>query len=96
MQSRQHDVPGYLGDLTGNGSSSMRTRLVIESPKASQARDCSMKSASRFYVLVTSTRVANIFLGVPSFAQLDEAAALSARVNELYRAGKYSEATPLA
>jgi len=32
----------------------------------------------------------------PAAAQKDEAAALNARATELYRAGKYSEATPLA
>jgi hypothetical protein len=37
-----------------------------------------------------------LFLIVPSFAQNDEAAALNAKVIELYRAGKFSEAIPLA
>ena len=55
-----------------------------------------MKSARRFALIVSLMLVANIFVSVPTFAQQDEAAALSARVVELYRAGKYSEAIPLA
>jgi tetratricopeptide (TPR) repeat protein/CHAT domain-containing protein len=36
------------------------------------------------------------FVGVPASAQQDEAAALNKRVGELYQAGKFSEAIPLA
>jgi tetratricopeptide (TPR) repeat protein len=36
------------------------------------------------------------FVGAPAIAQQDEAAALEKRVGQLYRAGKFSEAMPLA
>ena len=55
-----------------------------------------MRSTRRFALIVSLMLVAHVFVSVPSFAQPEDAAALSARVMELYRAGKYSEAIPLA
>lgn len=40
--------------------------------------------------------LASTCLGAPSSAQKGETAALSAKITELSRAGKYSEALPLA
>ena len=56
----------------------------------------SMRSIRGFVLIVLLVLVAHVFVSIPSFARQDEAAALSARVTELYRAGKYSEAIPLA
>ena len=55
-----------------------------------------MRSIRGFVLIVLLVLVAHVFVSIPSFARQDEAAALSARVTELYRAGKYSEAIPLA
>lgn len=55
-----------------------------------------MKSANRLALIVSLTLVASACFGAPSFAQKSEGAALNTRIAELYRAGKYSEAIPLA
>jgi len=55
--------------------------------------------ASRSGLIVLLTLFANVLLGVPSFAQKNEkneAAALDAKVIQLYQAGKYADAIPLA
>ena len=49
-----------------------------------------------WYVRCGSRSLSSACLGAPSLAQKCEAAALSARINELSRAGKYAEAIPLA
>src|SRR5258708_12233616 len=55
-----------------------------------------MKSRNRLVLMVWLTLVASTCLSVPSSAQKNEVAALSARIAELSRAGKYAEAIPLA
>src|SRR5258708_12384033 len=55
-----------------------------------------MKSRNRLVLMVWLTLVASTCLSVPSSAQKNEVAALSARIAELNRAGKYAEAIPLA
>jgi CHAT domain-containing protein/Tfp pilus assembly protein PilF len=54
-----------------------------------------MKSGNRLVLIVSLALVASACLSAPSFAQ-NETAALNARITELSRAGKYSEAIPLA
>jgi CHAT domain-containing protein len=55
-----------------------------------------MKSAHRFGFILAAMLMVNSFSGAPAIAQQDEAAALNQRVMELFQAGKYYEATPLA
>jgi len=52
--------------------------------------------ALRSALIVLLTLFANVLLGVPSFAQKNEAAALDAKVIQLYQAGKYADAIPFA
>jgi hypothetical protein len=54
-----------------------------------------MKSGNRLVLIASLALVASVCLGAPSFAH-NETAALNARITELNRAGKYSEAIPLA
>lgn len=54
-----------------------------------------MKSGHRLVLIASLMLVASMGFGAPSFAQNDTAA-LNARITELSRAGKYSEAIPLA
>ncbi len=55
-----------------------------------------MNSRNRLILLAALALLATTCLSAPSSAQKGETAALSARINELSRAGKYSEALPLA
>ena len=55
-----------------------------------------MKSHNRLVLMLWLTLVMSPCLSAPSAAQKNETAALSARIAELSRAGKYSEAIPLA
>jgi hypothetical protein len=55
-----------------------------------------MKSGLRLALLVALALLSNAGLPAPSSAQKGEVAATSARIAELSRAGKYSEAIPLA
>jgi CHAT domain-containing protein/Tfp pilus assembly protein PilF len=55
-----------------------------------------MKSGNRLVLIASLALVASIYLGAPAFAQSETTAALNARITELSRAGKYSEAIPLA
>jgi hypothetical protein len=52
--------------------------------------------ASRLALTASLVLVASVYFGAPSFAQKSEVAALNARITELNRAGKYSEAIPQA
>ena len=55
-----------------------------------------MKSGDRLALKLVLASIASASLGISCFAQNSEAVALSARIAELSRAGKYSEAIPLA
>lgn len=55
-----------------------------------------MKSGNRLALTLWLALLASSGLAAPCFAQKGDTAALSARINELSRAGKYSEAIPLA
>ncbi|SHG25835.1 CHAT domain-containing tetratricopeptide repeat protein [Bradyrhizobium erythrophlei] len=55
-----------------------------------------MKSGSRWALVAALALATNAGLSAPSSAQKGEVAALSARIAELSRAGKYAEAIPLA
>jgi CHAT domain-containing protein len=55
-----------------------------------------MNSRNRVIVLAGLALIASTCLSAPSSAQKNETAALSAKIIELSRAGKYSEALPLA
>ncbi len=55
-----------------------------------------MKPANRSHLMVALALVASVGVGTPSFAQQSGTAALNTRINELDRAGRYSEAIPLA
>jgi CHAT domain-containing protein len=55
-----------------------------------------MKSARLICFILAATLLVISFPGAPAIAQQDEAAALDKKVAELYRAGKFSEAMPLA
>ena len=55
-----------------------------------------MKSGNRWALTLWLALAASSSLTAPSLAQKGETAALSARINELSRAGKYSEALSLA
>jgi CHAT domain-containing protein len=55
-----------------------------------------MNSRHRVILLAGLALFASTCLNAPSLAQKSETAALSAKINELSRAGKYSEALPLA
>jgi CHAT domain-containing protein/tetratricopeptide (TPR) repeat protein len=55
-----------------------------------------MKSGNRLALTIWLALVASACLAAPSSAQKNQTAALSARIAELDRAGKYSEAVPLA
>ena len=55
-----------------------------------------MKSGNRLALTMGLALVASACLGASSFAQKSDTAALSARIAELSRTGKYSEAIPLA
>jgi CHAT domain-containing protein/Tfp pilus assembly protein PilF len=55
-----------------------------------------MKSGNRLALTIWLALVASACLAAPSSAQKNQTAALSARIAELDRAGKYSEAMPLA
>jgi CHAT domain-containing protein/tetratricopeptide (TPR) repeat protein len=55
-----------------------------------------MNFRHRVFLLAGLALLASTSLSAPSLAQKGETAALSAKINELSRAGKYSEALPLA
>jgi hypothetical protein len=55
-----------------------------------------MKPARRIGFILAAMLMVTSFVGVPAIAQQDEAAALDKRAGELYQAGKFSEAIPLA
>ena len=55
-----------------------------------------MKSGNRRALMAGLALVMSVCLSAPSSAQKGEVAALSARIAELSRAGRYAEATPLA
>jgi CHAT domain-containing protein/Tfp pilus assembly protein PilF len=55
-----------------------------------------MKSGNRLALTMGLALVASAYLGASSFAQKSDTAGLSARIAELSRTGKYSEAIPLA
>ena len=55
-----------------------------------------MKGTHRFLIIILLTLLVDGAFFQASFAQTNEAAALHAKVVELYRAGKYSEALPFA
>ena len=55
-----------------------------------------MKSCHRLVFFVCLALLASTCLSAPSLAQKGDVAALSAKINELGRAGKYAEATALA
>lgn len=55
-----------------------------------------MKSRNRLALAMWLALIASACLSAPSSAQRNETAALSAKITELSRAGKYSEAIPLA
>ena len=55
-----------------------------------------MYTRNRMILLAGLTLLASTCLSAPSSAQKSETAALSVKINELSRAGKYSEALPLA
>jgi hypothetical protein len=55
-----------------------------------------MKPARRIGFILAAMLMVNSFAGVPAIAQQDEAAALSKKVEELYQAGKFAAAIPLA
>jgi protein-disulfide isomerase len=55
-----------------------------------------MNSRNRVILLAGLALLAATCLSAPSSAQKGEAAALSAQINELGRAGKYAEAVTLA
>ena len=51
---------------------------------------------NRFALTLSLALAAGTCLTAPSLAQKGDAAALSAKINEVSRAGKYAEAVPLA
>jgi CHAT domain-containing protein/tetratricopeptide (TPR) repeat protein len=53
-----------------------------------------MKSARLIGLLLVAMLLVNFFVSAPAIAQQDEAAALRKRAEELFRAGKFSEAIP--
>jgi esterase/lipase superfamily enzyme/Tfp pilus assembly protein PilF len=55
-----------------------------------------MNSIRRIGLVVAAMLMVNSFSGAPAIAQQDEAAALNMRVEELFHAGRYSDALPLA
>src|SRR5260221_10369687 len=55
-----------------------------------------MNTRNRVILLAALALLTSTCLSAPSLAQKGETAALSARITELSRAGKYSEALPLA
>jgi hypothetical protein len=55
-----------------------------------------MAICNRLVLTLSLALAASTWLTVPSLAQTGNAAALSAKINELGRAGKYAEAVPLA
>jgi tetratricopeptide (TPR) repeat protein len=55
-----------------------------------------MKHARQIGFILAATLLVVSFTRVPATAQQDEAAALGKRISELYQAGKFSEAIPLA
>jgi tetratricopeptide (TPR) repeat protein len=55
-----------------------------------------MKSGNRLALTLGLALIANACLGASCFAQKSDTAAISARIAELSRAGKYSDAIPLA
>jgi hypothetical protein len=55
-----------------------------------------MKSGNRLALMVWLALVTSAGFSAPSSAQKNEVASLNARIAELSRAGKYSEAIPLA
>jgi tetratricopeptide (TPR) repeat protein len=55
-----------------------------------------MKSSNRLVLMAWLALVASVCFGTPSLAQKSEVAALNTRITELSRAGRYSEAIPLA
>jgi hypothetical protein len=55
-----------------------------------------MKHARQIGFILAAMLLVNSFAGAPAIAQQDEADALNKRAIELYQAGKFSEATPLA
>src|ERR1700752_2511868 len=55
-----------------------------------------MKPVRCFGLILAATLMVPSFVSAPAFAQGDQAAALDKRYMEVYRAGKFSEAVPLA
>src|SRR5262245_22061503 len=61
-------------------------------PRAVAAGGFVMNTARRLHLIVAAMLLIGLCSGAPTFAQGDEAAALNARVLELFRAGKYADA----
>jgi tetratricopeptide (TPR) repeat protein len=79
--------------------SEMRAEWGIGSREAVDATHCwglFVKQACRIGFILAAMLMVNSFAGAPAMAQQNEAAALDNRVEALYRAGKFSEAVPLA
>ena len=55
-----------------------------------------MKALKASICVAVTALTLSLFLGTPSRAQEDEATTLTQQMKELYRAGKYKEALPLA
>jgi tetratricopeptide (TPR) repeat protein len=55
-----------------------------------------VRQACRIGFILAAMLMMNSFAGVPAMAQQNRAPTLDNRVEELYRAGKFSEAVPLA
>src|ERR1700677_1064021 len=55
-----------------------------------------MKALKASICVAVTAFTLSLSLGAPSYAEEDEASTLSQQMKELYRAGKYQEALPLA
>src|SRR5262249_23056397 len=55
-----------------------------------------MKVVKALICVAVTALALNLSVSAPSYAQQDEASTLSRQMKELYRAGKYTEALPLA
>ena len=65
-------------------------------PRSKPGHKARMKSRNRLVFTVCLALLSSTWLSRPSLAQKSETAALSAKINELSRAGKYAEAMVLA
>src|SRR5258708_7719175 len=59
-------------------------------------KECAMKALKASICVAVTALALSLSLGAPSYAGEDEASTLSQQMKELYRAGKYTEALPLA